>query len=73
MLKNKEDAAGGDLGDYPNDKYRQFFLKFPEIETLDTKDWKPVHLLAYFCKKYEEQYNMKYTFKFNSPSPLKCF
>lgn len=71
--KKKEEETGGQLGDYPNDKWRQFFEKFPEIETLDVNEWKPVHILAYFCKKYQEQYNVKYTFKFNSPSPPKSF
>jgi hypothetical protein len=70
--KNKE-STGGELTDYPNEKYRQFFEKFAEIETMDVKDWKPVHILAYFCKKYQAQYTTKYQFKFNSPSPAKCF
>jgi hypothetical protein len=75
MAKKDKDQEeeGGSLGDYPNEKWRQFFEKFPEIETLDVKEWKPVHILAYFCKKYEEQYGVKYTFKFNSPSPPKSF
>lgn len=71
--KKKEEETGGQLGDYPNDKWRQFFEKFPEIETLDVNEWKTVHILAYFCKKYEAQYKVKYTFKFNSPSPPKSF
>jgi len=71
--KKETEETGGQLGDYPNDQYRKFFEKFPEIETLDVNEWKPVHILAYFCKKYEEQYGTKYTFKFNSPSPAKCF
>jgi hypothetical protein len=62
-----------ELGDYPNDKYRKFFEKFLEIKTLDVTEWKSTHILAYFCKKYEEQYHIKYSFKFNSPSPSKCF
>lgn len=73
MPKKKVDQTGGDLGEYPNDKYRQFFEKFPEINSLDVNGWKTVHILAYFCKKYEEQYQVKYSFKFNSPSPPKCF
>lgn len=68
-----KDTTGGNLGDYPNEKYRQFFEKFAEIETLDVTQWKPVHILAYFCKKYKDQYGVGYTFKFNSPSPPKCF
>jgi hypothetical protein len=70
---NKKESTGGELTDYPNDKYRQFFEKFAEIETLEVAQWKPVHLIGYFCKKYEEQYQVKYQFKFNSPSPPKCF
>jgi len=69
----EKEITGGELTDYPNDQYRKFFDKFAEIETLDTKEWKPVHLLSYFCKKYKEQYGTDYKFKFNSPSPMKCF
>ena len=65
--------TGGELTDLPNDKYRQFFDKFKEIETLDVNDWKVVHILGYFCKKYQETYDAPYKFKFNSPSPSKCF
>src|SRR5690606_19217033 len=50
-----------------------FFEKFAEIDKLDVTAWKPVHILAYFCKKYEEQYKTKYSFKFNSPKPMNCF
>lgn len=73
IKKEEKEITGGELTDYPNDKYRQFFEKFTEIETLDVNEWKPVHILAYFCKKYQEQYQTKYQFKFNSPSPPKCF
>lgn len=73
ITKKAKEETGGELTDYPNDKYKQFFDKFPEIETLDVNEWKPVHILAYFCKKYQAQYNVKYNFKFNSTSPQKCF
>lgn len=73
MKKEKIEDSSGNLGDYPNDKYRKFFEKFPEIETLDVSEWKPLHILSYFCKKYQEQYNVKYSFKFNTPLPSKCF
>jgi hypothetical protein len=74
-MKNKEDneMLGGELTDFPNSKYKKFFAKFAEIETLKVEEWKPVHVLAFFCKKYQEQYGTKYQFKFNSPSPTKCF
>lgn len=71
--EEEKEATGGELTDYPNDKYRQFFEKFKEIETLDMNEWKPVHILAYFDKKYVEAYSVKYKYKFNSPSPTKCF
>lgn len=71
-MKEKE-ITGGELTDYPNEQYKKFFEKFTEIEKLDTNEWKPVHLLAYFCKKYKETYQSDYKFKFNSPSPSKCF
>lgn len=70
-LINSED--GGLLGEAPNKKYEQFFAKFADLNTLDIKEYKPVHLIGYFCKKYKEQYNIDYKFKFNSPSPSKCF
>jgi hypothetical protein len=70
---SNDNLTGGELTDLPNDKYRQFFEKFKEIETLDISEWKVAHILGYFCKKYQEAYNIPYKFKFNSPSPSKCF
>lgn len=61
------------LGELPNKKYVNFFDRFKEIEHLSTEKWGTLHILAYFCKKYKEHYNVDYTFKFNSPSPAKCF
>ncbi len=61
------------LGDVPNEKYKKFFDKFLEIDSLEVKDWKAAHLIGYFCKKYQDYYNIKYTFKFNNPLPSKCF
>jgi len=62
-----------EFSDYPNDKYKKFFDKFSEIETLDVSQWKPAHLLGYFCKKYKETYKANYAWKFNNPAPSKCF
>lgn len=73
ISKKEKEISGGELTDLPNEKYKQFFDKFIEIETLKIEEWKPVHLIGYFCKKYEEQYEIRYQFKFNSPSPTKCF
>lgn len=71
--KIEADLTGGELTDVPNDQYKKFFDKFNEIESLSIENWKPVHLLGYFCKKYQEAYGTKYQFKFNSLSPIKCF
>ena len=69
----EKDVTGGSLTDAPNDNYRKFFDKFKEIETLEAKNWRPVHVLGYFCKKYFDTYKLKYKFKFNNPAPSKCF
>lgn len=72
-MKEQEDLNGGELTDIPNDKYKKFFEKFSEIETLKMDQWKPTHILAYFTKKFLIAFNSNYAFKFNSPSPSKCF
>lgn len=71
MSKNVD--LGGELTDLPNNNYKKFFEKFKEIDTIEPSDWKLAHILSYFCKKYKEQYNTDYKFKFNSPAPSKCF
>jgi hypothetical protein len=62
-----------EFSDVPNDKYKKFFDKFAEIETLDVAQWKVAHILGYFCKKYKEHLGTDYSWKFNNPSPAKCF
>lgn len=71
MSKTNDD--GGDLTPIPNDKYKKFFEKFAEIETLDVSQWKVAHILGYFCKKYKETLGIDYSWKFNNQSPTKCF
>jgi len=71
--KEKIEETGGELTSVPNDKYRKFFDKFAEIETLKVDDWKAAHLLGYFCKKYKDTYNEDYPWKFNNENPAKCF
>jgi len=57
----------------PNEKYAKFFEKFNDIATLDPNEWKIVHVLGYFCKKYKDLYKIDYTWKFNTQTPSKCF
>lgn len=70
--KEKE-TTGGELTDTPNEKYRKFFERFEEIETVSADEYKPVHLIGFFAKRYQETFGTPYKFKFNSPSPAKCF
>lgn len=69
-MKNDD---GGELSPVPNEKYKKFFDKFVEIETLDVAQWKVAHILGYFCKRYKEVLGNDYHWKFNNPSPTKCF
>lgn len=56
-----------------NDSYKKFFEKFIEINTLKISDYKPTHVLSYFCNQYYKHYNTHYKFKYNVPQPSKCF
>lgn len=51
--------------------WQKFFAKFEEVETLKVSQWKDVHLLAYFCKRYESHYGKKFAFSFKG-APSKC-
>jgi hypothetical protein len=72
-MNDKIEETGGELTAIPNEKYKKFFDKFVEIDSLDVTQWKAAHLLGYFCKKYKETYHTDYSWKFNNPSPSKCF
>jgi hypothetical protein len=72
-MEKDEEVFGGNLYDPPNNNYKKFFDKFKEIESLPVEEWKVVHIISYFCKKYNQTYNVNYKFKYNSPSPSKCF
>lgn len=52
-------------------RWQTFFNKFEEIETIKVSQWKPVHILAYFDKRFREHYkkNFAYTCK---PVPGRC-
>jgi hypothetical protein len=72
-MSNKFEETGGELTTVPNEKYQKLFDKFKEIDTLDVVQWKPVHLISYFCRKYKQTYQTDYAWKFNNPNPSKCF
>jgi hypothetical protein len=76
LSQNEEamkDDDGGELTTIPNEKYRKFFAKFDEIETLNILEWRIPHVLGYFCQKYKETYGVDYSWKFNHQLPSKCF
>jgi hypothetical protein len=72
-MTDKIEETGGELTTIPNEKYQKFFAKFAEIDTLDVSQWKIAHVLGYFCKRYKEYLGIDYHWKFNNPSPTKCF
>jgi hypothetical protein len=61
------------LTSYPSIHYKKFFERFPEIETIEVKEWSATHVIAYFCKKYKAYYGLDYTFRFNSTAPGKSY
>lgn len=56
-----------------SEHYQKFFLRFNDINTLPVAEWNSTHLIAYICKKYEEHYGIKYSFKFNHPAPSRSY
>ena len=62
-----------ELGKYPNFKWKKFFERACEINTLEIINWKKEHLLFYFAKKYKDIYSKEYSWKYNTPSPSKSF
>lgn len=51
--------------------WQKFLAKFDEIEILPLSEWKEVHLLGYFCKRYEKCFNKKFALSFRG-APSKC-
>jgi len=57
----------------PNDRYKKFFDKFQEIDTLPIADYKYQHILGYFCRKYQQAYGTEYQWKYNHQLPTKSY
>lgn len=51
--------------------WQKFLAKFKDIEALPTSEWKEVHLLGYFCQRYERCYQQKFALSFRG-APSKC-
>lgn len=52
--------------------WQKFLHKFSDIDTLDPSEWKEVHLLSFFCKRYEQAYSQKYSLSFKTTAPSRC-
>ena len=52
--------------------WQKFLMKFNEIESLDSSDWKEVHLLSFFCECFEQAYSQKYSLSFKTTAPSRC-
>lgn len=59
--------------EYPNLQWQKFFNQFNDIDALDPNNWKTVHLIAYFCKRFETHFKSKYSFRFNTTAPSKSY
>lgn len=51
--------------------WQKFFLKFKEIDSLDKREWKDTHILAYLSKKHEELYGRALPIAIKG-APSKC-
>lgn len=73
MKKKIEEFLDYELSTIPNNNYKKLFEKFKGIHTVPVSEWKKPEVLGYFCKKYFDHYQSNYVFKFNVPTPSKCF
>jgi hypothetical protein len=72
-MENTKTQIELEFQNIPNSNYEKFFAKLKQVESLPTEQWKINQTLGYFCKKYKEKYKLDYQFKYNNPSPSKCF
>lgn len=55
----------------PSKWWKKFFLKFDEIDTVPEHEWKPIHLLSYFCRRYQDHFGKRFSFGLKG-TPSKC-
>lgn len=56
---------------YLSKPWHTFFKKFKQIETLEVHEWKLLHFLAYFEKRFREAFNKNYSYTYYK-CPSKC-
>jgi hypothetical protein len=61
------------LNEYPSIYWKKFFHRATEIETTNVKEWDTILLIHYFAKCYKQNYNIDYSFRFNSNAPTKSY
>jgi hypothetical protein len=71
MPKHKQQEP--QLSDPISPHWQKFFEQGKEIATLPINEWRPVHLISYFCGLYEKQYGITYTMKSFSQAPGKSY
>jgi len=55
----------------PSKWWVKFFKRFDEIDTVPEHEWQPIHLLAYFCRRFENHFGKRFSFALKG-SPSKC-
>lgn len=73
MSQTKLQLKDTELSEQVSEHYRKFFDRFQEIDTLPIEQWKTIHVLAFVCKRYEQHYGLRYSFKFNNPAPSRSY
>lgn len=51
--------------------WQKFLTKFNDIDNLSIKEWKEVHILGFFCRRYEKCFQQKFALSFRG-APSKC-
>ena len=51
--------------------WRKFFNRFNEIDQVLPSEWKPLHLLAYTCRRFKDTYGREYSVSIKN-APSKC-
>lgn len=52
--------------------YQKLFDLIPTTSSIPSKEWTPLHILAYIMKKYKERFNTDYKLSYSNV-PSKCY
>ena len=51
--------------------WQKFFKKFAQVDELPNSEWKPVHQLAHFSRRYRDHFSKRFSFSVRG-APSKC-